>query len=66
VGAPLAPSISLSLEEERAVIAFAERAPFLTQERAAELAAIAAPLVGSDPSPERLVRMAAWLVGRQR
>lgn len=62
--APLAPPISLELEEQRAVIAFAERAPFLTVERAAELAAIPAPLVEGGDAPQRLMRMAAWLLGR--
>jgi uncharacterized RDD family membrane protein YckC len=64
--APLAPPVALDLEEQRAVIAFAERAPFLTPERAAELAAIPVPLHGDESAESRLVRMAAWLVGRHR
>jgi uncharacterized RDD family membrane protein YckC len=62
---PLAPPIPLTLDEQRAVIAFAERAPFLSPARAAELAAIPEPLAGNGGDPvERLMRMAAWLVGR--
>ncbi len=61
---PLAPPLPLGLEEQRAVIAFAERAPFLTPERAAELAAIPQPLLADGDPRQRLVRMAAWLSGR--
>src|SRR5690606_13883122 len=62
--APLAPPIPLSVEEQRAVVAFAERAPRLSEARAAELAALAAPLVdGRAPPAERLLRIAAWLRG---
>lgn len=61
---PLAPPLPLALEEQRAVIAFAERAPFLTPERAAELAAIPRPLLSDGDPQQRLVRMAAWLSGR--
>ena len=64
--APLAPPVPLALEEQRAVIAFAERAAFLTPERAAELASIAAPLTGERDAQAALGRMAAWLVGRHR
>jgi hypothetical protein len=58
--------VPLALEEQRAVIAFAERAPFLTAERAAELASIPTPLLAGDDPGQRLVRMAAWLSGRHR
>ena len=64
--APLAPPVPLALEEQRAVIAFAERAPFLTPERATELASIPTPLLDDDDPRQRLVRMAAWLSGRHR
>ena len=63
--APLPPPIPLELDEQRAVIAFAERSPFLTTERMNELAAIAEPLRdGGGDDAARLVRMAAWLLGR--
>jgi uncharacterized RDD family membrane protein YckC len=63
-GPPLPPPIPLSLDEQRAVIAFAERAGGLTDERARELAAIPEPLVRGLPPREALERMAAWLLGR--
>jgi len=62
---PSAPRIALEPDERRAVIAFAERAPLLSDARADELASIAAPLL---PTPTRdarhqLAQIAAWLVG---
>lgn len=62
--APLPPSIALSLDEQRAVIAFAERAGRLTGERARELAAIPEPLVRGGEPRKLLERIAAWLIGR--
>lgn len=62
--APLPPPIALSLDEQRAVIAFAERAARLTGERARELAAIPEPLVAGGDPRRLLERMAAWLIGR--
>lgn len=66
--APLAPAAALTLAEQRAVLDFAERSPGLTEERAAELAEIALPLVGrleGHAATERLVRIANHLVGRR-
>ena len=63
---PLAPPLPLARAEQRAVIAVAERAPFLTPERATELASIPTPLLDDDEPRLRLVRMAAWLSGRHR
>jgi uncharacterized RDD family membrane protein YckC len=62
---PLAPPLPLDRAEQQAVIAFAERAVFLTAERAAELASIPAPLLGDGDARRRLERIAAWLVGRR-
>jgi uncharacterized RDD family membrane protein YckC len=62
--APLAPPLPLGVEEQRAVVAFAERAPRLSEARAAELAGLATPLLdGREPPAERLLRIAAWLRG---
>jgi uncharacterized RDD family membrane protein YckC len=61
---PLPPAISLTLDEQRAVIAFAERAGRLTSERAQELAAIPELLVAGGEPRRMLERIAAWLVGR--
>ena len=65
--APEAPAMALSAREQRAVLDYAERVPDLTPERAAELAEIAAPLVGAergDAAVARLVRIANHLLGR--
>lgn len=64
---PVPPPFSLSLEEQRAVLEFAERSASLTPERMEELASLPAPLVGRlDParSAARLVGMANYLAGR--
>ena len=63
---PLAPPLSLELSEQRAVIAYAERSPFLSEERALELAAIPEPLLQGDDPRHRLFRIAAWLSGPGR
>ncbi len=62
---PLASPLPLDLEEQRAVIAFAERSPFLSRERAVELASIPEPLIDGEDPRRRLFRIAAWLVGRR-
>ncbi|MBM4336699.1 MAG: RDD family protein [Deltaproteobacteria bacterium] len=62
---PLAPDFPLGLEEQAAVIAFAERAGSLSAERAAELAAIPRSLVGDSDPRSRLIAHAAYLVGRR-
>jgi uncharacterized RDD family membrane protein YckC len=62
-----APPAPLTLAEQRAVLDFAERSSGLTPERAAELAEIPAPLLGSargEAAVARLVRIANFLLGR--
>jgi uncharacterized RDD family membrane protein YckC len=62
---PQAPPLPLTLDEQAAVIAFAEREPSLTPERARELAEIPAPLVPRAQDPAAALRsIAAFLVGR--
>jgi uncharacterized RDD family membrane protein YckC len=64
---PVPPPFSLSLEEQRALLEFAERSQSLTTERLQELATLPEPLVGSlDPakSAERLIGMANYVAGR--
>jgi uncharacterized RDD family membrane protein YckC len=61
---PVPPPVPLTLDEQGAVIAFAERAPYLSNARAAELAAIPAALTGADEPRARLLSIAAWLLGR--
>ena len=58
------PSLPLTLEEQGAVIAFAEREPLLSRERADELAGIAEVLTRGDEPRSRLLAIAAWLLGR--
>ena len=53
--APLVPAHPLSLAERRAVLNFAERYALLTEERADEVAAHAAPLVGNNKAPARVI-----------
>jgi uncharacterized RDD family membrane protein YckC len=63
--APLAPPIPLDVDEQRAVIAFSERAPQLSASRADELAALATPLhAPGEPPRQRILRIGAWLLGR--
>ncbi|MEO7728347.1 MAG: RDD family protein, partial [Burkholderiales bacterium] len=52
---PVAPAATLTLAEKRAVLDFAERYATLTEERADELAAHAAPLVRSSRQPAQVL-----------
>jgi uncharacterized RDD family membrane protein YckC len=61
---PVPPPFPLTLEEQAAVIAFAERAPLLSSARSAELAGIPVSLTGGDEPRGRLLAIAAWLLGR--
>lgn len=64
---PLRLPVALSLDEQRAVIEFAERLSTWPEARAAELAGLVTPLTAS-PGTEgvgRLVGMANWLLGRR-
>jgi uncharacterized RDD family membrane protein YckC len=62
-----APAMPLRPAEQAAIVAFAERAPLLTAERQAELADIAAPVVGANGALAvgRLAGIARWLLGRR-
>ncbi len=65
--APIAPPLSLSLEEQRAVLELAERSTTLTRERFEELAELPRPLVGDVPREQaaaQLIGMANYLAGR--
>lgn len=65
---PEAPPAALDLEGRRALLDYAERYSQLTAERAAEIAGVAAPLLGpASASPaQRLLAMANHLLGRKR
>lgn len=58
---------SLTLDEQRAVLDFAERSSLLTPERAREIAELAVPLTGAGPGQEteRLLEVASFLSGRK-
>jgi uncharacterized RDD family membrane protein YckC len=63
---PLRPPMALTVEEQRAVLAFAERSVSLTPERARELAGLVPGLSGGGPdATERLRGIAAWIAGRR-
>ncbi len=65
---PVAPRLALSVNDQRALLDFAERSPRLTEERAAELAEIPRALVGTAngrAAVERLIGIANHLMGRR-
>ncbi|MEJ0087294.1 MAG: RDD family protein [Pseudomonadota bacterium] len=67
---PLAPAYALPARDQSALIALAARAPTLTLERLEELAALAAPVQGTQPRPadevaRRVLGVAQWLLGRR-
>jgi uncharacterized RDD family membrane protein YckC len=64
---PVPAARPLSLEEQRAVLDFAERSPLLTAERAQEIAALTTELTGNAPGRERerLLEIASHLSGRR-
>ena len=65
---PVAPPFALSLEEQRALLEFAERSASLTPERLEELATLPEPLVaGLDPAraAARLIGIANYVAGKQ-
>ena len=70
-GPPLRPPATLDLDEQRAVLDFAERLGTWSEARAAEIAGIAAPLTGIPPGTggvegvKSLLGIANWLLGRR-
>ena len=65
--APVPVPVPLDLEEQRAIIDFAERSVAWSQDRNEELAELIDPLAGTPPrvGVERLRGMAHWLLGRR-
>jgi hypothetical protein len=62
--------MKLPARDQNAVIALAARAPTLTLERLNELAALAAPIQGTESRPaeevtRRVLGVAQWLLGRR-
>ncbi len=63
-GKPTRPPYPLTLEEQQVIMAFAERSPALTPERAEELARLTGPLLDRRPNViESLHGYAKWLSG---
>jgi uncharacterized RDD family membrane protein YckC len=67
IAAPQRPPLALQMDEQRAIIAFAERAPQMTPERQAELAELLAPMSGQrgEAAVAALLGMANHLLGRR-
>jgi len=65
---PAPPRVPLTLDEQRAILDFAERAATLTPERAREIAELALAVTGARPGQEteRLLEVANHLGGRAR
>jgi hypothetical protein len=64
---PVPPPRPLNLEQQRAVLDFAERSASLTPERAQEIATLAGALAGASPGreSERLLEIANHVSGRR-
>lgn len=63
--APRPVDVPLSREEQQAIVGFSERSSRISAERAEELAAILAPVLG-EVDAARLHAHASWLAGRDR
>jgi uncharacterized membrane protein SpoIIM required for sporulation/uncharacterized RDD family membrane protein YckC len=65
---PVRPPVALQLEEQRALLEYAERLGTWSRERACELAALVEPLTGAADTAgvARLVGMASWVLGARR
>ena len=65
--APQRPALALQLDEARAIIGYAERAPQMTPERQAELAELLAPVTGQRGAGavQSVLGMANYLLGRR-
>ena len=66
-GPPLRPPATLDLDEQRAILDFAERLGTWSEARSAELAGLAYPLTGATgiEGVKRLLGFANWLLGRR-
>lgn len=64
---PVPPPVPLTLEEQQAIIAFAERIPAISEDRTRELASLAGPLASNEEaaSADHLMSIANWLLGRR-
>lgn len=71
---PVTPAVSLTLSEQQALIRFQQRAPYLTAERAEELAQLTQPLIGNEiqnknqdenSGTNKLLGIASWIMGNR-
>lgn len=64
---PILPGVALALDEQRAILEFAERQKTWNPQRSAELATVARPLTGQVGygGHAQLLGMANWLLGRR-
>lgn len=64
---PKTPPISLTAQEQKAILQFSERINLFTPQRCSELANILSPLtkVENDQGVKRLVQYANWMMGRK-
>jgi uncharacterized RDD family membrane protein YckC len=64
---PITPPVSLKLNEQQALIRFYQRRPYLTDERADELATLTGTLLDKDePAPaSRLMGLSSWIMGNR-
>jgi uncharacterized RDD family membrane protein YckC len=62
---PLAVSVPLTVDEQQAIVSFAERAPRINADRLGELASVLEPVLGPVDA-EQLKRHATWIAGAGR
>jgi len=63
---PIAPAFPLQLAEQQAVMRFYQRRPFISEERAEELARLSGPLVADkSPAADYLAAVGSWIMGKR-
>lgn len=64
---PVSPPVSLNLSEQQALIRYQQRIPYLTVERAEELAQLTEPLTqNANPAAVRLLGISNWIMGSSK
>lgn len=63
----ISPPVALNLEEQQALIRFQQRVPYLTTERAEELAQITSPLLDTEKeATPQLLGLSNWIMGSHK
>lgn len=63
----IAPHFPLGLEEQQAILSFADRHPGITADRSDELAQLTGPLIDNKANPtQQLLSIAAWIRGERK